>query len=346
MPKLPKLPKFNIGNKNKNTGNRDVWVFAEVLRGRLSPTVYELLTVGRTLADDLNQNLCAVLMGRNVKKFAKDLIRRGADIVYLIDSRNLDNYIDDNFAYALNDLVEKYRPNKFIFPASATGRGLSAKLAVYLGVGLSADATALSISKKDGMLYAERPAFGGQMMVTLSSDGKLPEMVSLRPMAYPKAQVNKKRKGKIIKKHFDTEKHFSPAKFISFIKSAAEGPDISEAQIVVAGGRGLRNAQGFKLVEELADLLGGAVGATRPAVDSGWVNYRHQIGLTGRTVKPKIYIACGISGQLHHTAGMSNSDRIIAINKDPNVPIMQMADYAVEGDAFQILPAMIAELKK
>ncbi len=332
--------------KEKKVEDKDVWIFAEVMRGRLSPTAFELLNIGRTLADNLGEKLCAVLMGKNVKKFAKELILRGADIVYIIDSRNLDNYIDDNFAFALNDLVEKYRPNKLIFPATSMGRGLSAKLAVYLGVGLSADATQLSINKKDGCMISTRPAFGGQFMVRLCSDGKLPEMVSVRPMAYEKAEINKKRKGKVIKKSFDTKKHFSPAKFVSFIKSEATGPDISEAQIVVAGGRGLKNKEGFKMVEELASLLGGAVGATRPAVDCGWINYRHQIGLTGRTVKPKLYIACGISGQLHHTAGMSSADKVIAINRDPDAPIMKEADYAVVGDVFQILPAMIAELKK
>lgn len=331
---------------SKITEHKDVWIFAEVVRGRLSPTAYEMLTIGRELADTLGQKLCAVLMGRNVKKFSKELIYRGADIVYVIDSRNLDNYIDDNFAYAMDELVEKYKPNKIIFPATAMGRALSAKLAVYFGVGLTADATALEINKSDGLLYSTRPAFGGNLMVKLSSDGKLPEMVSLRPMSYPKAARNRKLSGKVIKKSFDTKKHFSPAKFITFIKSAAAGPDIAEAEIIVAGGRGLKNKEGFKMVEELATLLGGAVGASRPAVDAGWVDYRHQIGLTGRTVKPRIIIAAGISGQLHFMAGMTSSDKIIAINKDPNAPIMKQADYAVEGDAFQILPAMISELKK
>lgn len=325
---------------------KDLWIFAEVNRGKISTTAYELLTIGRTLADELGVKLCAVLMGKGVGKFSKSLIRSGADIVYIIDSRNLDNFIDDNFTYALCDLADKYKPAKLIFPASAMGRSLAAKTAVYLDVGLSADATALSINKADGRLLATRPAFGGKMMVSLSSDGKLPEMVSVRPHSYPKPAYDRKRSGKVIKKSFDTKKHFSLAKFISFIKSTNTGPDISEAEIIVAGGRGLKTKENFKLVEELAGLLGAAVGATRPVVDAGWADYRHQVGLTGRSVKPRIFIAFGISGQLHLTAGMSGSDTIIAVNKDPNAPIMKMADYAVEGDAVQILHAMIADLRK
>lgn len=330
----------------KKTEPKDIWIYAEVLRGQLSPTAYELLNAGRAMADELGQKLCAVLLGKGVKKFAAELIERGADIVYIVDSRHLDNYMADNFAYALKDLADKYKPNKIIFPATSIGRGFSARLAADLGVGLSADATRVYINKKNGLMYAERPAFGGNMMVTLSSDGALPELVSVRPMAYEKAPRDKKRKGKIIKKRFEIKKHLSPTKFVSFIKSADTGPDISQAQVVVAGGRGLKNKEGFKLAEELARLLGGAVGATRPAVDMGLAPYRNQIGLTGRTVKPKIYIALGISGQLHHTAGMSSSDTIIAINKDPKAPIMQMADYAVEGDVFQIVPALIEELRR
>ncbi|WP_428897837.1 electron transfer flavoprotein alpha subunit [Parelusimicrobium proximum] len=347
MPKIPKIPKFNFKKKKADTPEyKDVWIFAEVLRGRLSPTAFELLHIGRQLADKLEQRLCAVLMGKSVSKFSRELIKHGADIVYTIDSRNLDNYIDDNFSSALVGLVNKYKPNKFLFPATTIGKGVSAKAAVLLNTGLTADATDLEVDEETGNIHATRPTFGGNLMAVITCPKARPEMYSVRPLFYPKAEKMPKRKGKVIKKSFDTKKYFSPAKFISFVKTAGGGPDISEAEIIVAGGRGLKNKEGFAMISELASLLGGAVGATRPAVDMGWADYRHQIGLTGRTVKPRVIIACAISGQLHFTSGMSGADVIIAINKDPDAPMMKMAHYAVEGDAFDILPEIIKGLKK
>lgn len=323
---------------------KNVWIFAEVNHGKLSPTAYELLNAGRKLADDLGEKLCAVLLGSGVEKFAEQLFEYGADVVYVCDDAHLENYVDDVYAKTLAAMIAQYKPNKFLLPATNMGRSLSAKTAVFAGTGLTADATEVLINKEDGQLHATRPTFGGNLMATITCKRTRPEMCSLRPMSYEKAQRQAGRKGELIKFPFDAQKYTSLAKFVEFIKNEGEGLDLSEAEIIVAGGRGLGKAEGFALLKKLADRLGGAVAASRAPVDNGWIDYRYQIGLTGRTVKPKVYIACGISGQIQHMAGMSGADVIVAINKDPQAPIMKMANYAVEGDLYDVIPAMLEDL--
>ena len=325
--------------------SKNVWIFAQAQRGKLSPTAYELLTAGRQLADSLHEKLCAVLIGFEVAPLAQDLIAHGADVVYGCDDPALENYIDDVYAHVLADLVAQYKPNKFLIPATNMGRALSAKTAVFVGTGLTADATEVSIHKEDGQLYATRPTFGGNLMATITCAKTRPEMCSLRPMSYEKAPKQPGRIGEIIEVPVDTGKYTgSLAKFVQFIKSKGDGLDLSEAEIIVAGGRGVGNKEGFKLLEKLAARLGGAVGASRGPVDSGWIDYRYQIGLTGRTVKPKLYIACGISGQIQHMAGMSGANVIVAINKDPDTPMMKAAHFALEGDLYEVIPAMLEAL--
>lgn len=324
---------------------KNVWIFAQAQRGKLSPTAYELLTAGRKLADDLHEKLCAVLLGHNVQNFAQDLINHGADVVYVCDDKALENYMDDTYARVLADMVAQYKPNKFLIPATNMGRSLSAKTAVFVGTGLTADATDVTINAEDGQLYATRPTFGGNLMATITCAKTRPEMCSLRPMAYEKAPAQPGRKGDVIEHKIDAQKYISPlAKFVEFIQSKEGGLDLSEAEVIVAGGRGVGSKDGFKLLEKLAARLGGAVGASRGPVDSGWIDYRYQIGLTGRTVKPKLYIACGISGQIQHMAGMSGANVIVAINKDPNAPIMKAAHFALEGDLHEVIPAMLETL--
>lgn len=324
---------------------KNVWIFAQAQRGKLSPTAYELLTAGRKLADDLHEKLCAVLLGHNVKNFAQDLIDHGADIVYVCDDPALENYMDDTYARVLADMVAQYKPNKFLIPATNMGRSLSSKTAVLVGTGLTADATDVTINTADGQLHATRPTFGGNLMATITCAKTRPEMCSLRPMAYEKAPAQPGRKGEVIAFKIDAKKYISPlAKFVEFIQSKEGGLDLSEAEVIVAGGRGVGSKEGFKLLEKLAARLGGAVGASRGPVDSGWIDYRYQIGLTGRTVKPKLYIACGISGQIQHMAGMSGANVIVAINKDPDAPMMKAAHFALEGDLNEVIPAMLEVL--
>lgn len=323
---------------------KNVWILAEVNHGKLSPTAYELLNAGRTLADVLGEKLCAVLLGSGVEKFAAELFEYGADSVYVCDDAHLANYVDDVYAKTLAAMIAQYKPNKFLLPATNMGRSLSAKTAVFAGTGLTADATEVLINKEDGQLHATRPTFGGNLMATITCKKTRPEMCSLRPMSYEKAARVAGRKGEIVKFSFDAKKYTSLAKFIEFIKNEGEGLDLSEAEVIVAGGRGLGKPEGFALLKKLAERLGGAVAASRAPVDNGWIDYRYQIGLTGRTVKPKVYIACGISGQIQHMAGMSGADVIVAINKDPQAPIMKVANYAVEGDLYDVIPAMLEAL--
>lgn len=324
---------------------KNVWIFAQVQRGKLSPTSFELLTAGRKLADDLGEKLCAVLLGHQVEPFAKELFEGGADIVYVCDDPALENYVDDVYAKTLAGMVAEFKPNKFLLPATNLGRSLSAKTAVFVGTGLTADATEVLINKEDGQLYATRPTFGGNLMATITCAHTRPEMCSLRPMSYEKAARQPGRTGEVVHFKFDPAKYTSLAKFLQFVKSEGDGLDLSEAEVIVAGGRGVGKPEGFALLKKLADRLGGAVAASRAPVDSGWIDYRYQIGLTGRTVKPKLYIACGISGQIQHMAGMSGSDVIVAVNKDPEAPIMKVANYAVQGDLYEVIPAMLDVLK-
>lgn len=324
---------------------KNVWVFAEVLHGKLSPTAFELLNIGNIAAKDLNENLCAVLTGYDVKKFAGELIERGAKEVFVIESAELKYFIDDIYAKVLTDLIKKYKPNKFLLPATVIGRSLSAKTAILANTGLTADATSVEIDKSTGLMRVTRPTFGGNLMATIVCKNHRPEMTTLRPLTYPPREADKSLKGKITEYPFESGKYTSPVKFTEFIKEEAGEIDIGAAEVIVSGGRGLGKPEGFKLISDLAHNLGGAVGASRSAVDSGWIAYRHQVGLTGRTVKPKIYIACGISGQVQHMAGMSSSDTIVAINKDADAPLMKQADFALCGDLYEIIPELIKELK-
>ncbi len=324
---------------------KNVWIFAQAQRGKVSPTAYELLTAGRKLADELGEKLCAVLVGFEVAPFAQDLIEHGADRVYVCDDPALENYLDDTYARILTDMVRTYKPNKFLLPATNMGRALSAKTAVFVGTGLTADATDVSIHTDDGQLYATRPTFGGNLMATITCAKTRPEMCSLRPMAYEKAVAQPGRKGEVIEVACEPTKYPAPlAQFVQFIQRKDGGLDLSEAEVIVAGGRGVGSKEGFKLLEKLAARLGGGVAASRGPVDSGWIDYRYQVGLTGRTVKPKLYIACGISGQIQHMAGMSGANVIVAINKDPQAPMMKAAHYALEGDLHEVIPAMLAAL--
>lgn len=323
---------------------KNVWILAEVNHGKLSATALELLRAGRQLADALGEKLCAVMLGYQVEKFIPELFEYGADTVYVCDDAHLQNYVDDVYAKTLAAMVREYKPNKFLLPATNMGRSLSAKTAVFVGTGLTADATDVKINAEDGQLYATRPTFGGNLMATITCKNTRPEMCSLRPMAYEKAARVSGRRGEVVNFPFQADKYTSLAKFVEFIKNDGDGLDLSEAEVIVAGGRGLGKAEGFALLKKLAQRLGGAVAASRAPVDSGWIDYRYQIGLTGRTVKPKVYIACGISGQIQHMAGMSGADVIVAINKDPQAPIMKVANYAVEGDLYEVIPAMLEAL--
>ena len=324
---------------------KGVWVYAEQRHGEISSVVYELLNKGSELAKTLNVSLSAILIGSNISAKAQDLINRGADKVYVYDDPILAEFQDDPYSCILADLIKEEKPEIVLMGATNIGRSFASRVAAKIYTGLTADCTALEIDPETRNLMQTRPAFGGNIMATILTPRHRPQMATVRHKVFKEAKVQEGRTGEVINKTVDAQKIINRTKFIGFFKDQSADVNISDADIIVSGGRGLGNPEGFKLIKELADLLGGAVGASRAAVDADWIPYSHQVGQTGRTVAPKIYIACGISGQIQHMVGMSSSDTIIAINKDKDCPMMQTATYSLVGDLYEIIPAIIKEIK-
>ena len=324
---------------------KGVWVYAEQRHGEISSVVYELLNKGSELAKTLNVPLSTILIGSNISAKAQDLINRGADKVYVYDDPILAEFQDDPYSCILADLIKEEKPEIVLMGATNIGRSFASRVAAKIYTGLTADCTALEIDPETRNLMQTRPAFGGNIMATILTPRHRPQMATVRHKVFKEAKVQEGRTGEVINKTVDAQKVINRTKFIGFFKDQSADVNISDADIIVSGGRGLGNPEGFKLIKELADLLGGAVGASRAAVDADWIPYSHQVGQTGRTVAPKIYIACGISGQIQHMVGMSSSDTIIAINKDKDCPMMQTATYSLVGDLYEIIPAIIKEIK-
>ena len=324
---------------------KGVWVYAEQRHGEISSVVYELLNKGSELAKTLDVPLSAILIGSNISAKAQDLINRGADKVYVYDDPILAEFQDDPYSCILADLIKEEKPEIVLMGATNIGRSFASRVAAKIYTGLTADCTALEVDLETRNLMQTRPAFGGNIMATILTPRHRPQMATVRHKVFKEAKVQEGRTGEVINKTIDAQKIINRTKFIGFFKDQSADVNISDADIIVSGGRGLGNPEGFKLIKELADLLGGAVGASRAAVDSDWIPYSHQVGQTGRTVAPKIYVACGISGQIQHMVGMSSSDTIIAINKDKDCPMMQTATYSLVGDLYEIIPAIIKELK-
>lgn len=323
-----------------------VWVFAECEENKLSSITFELLGKARKLAEDLNTHCAAVLLGYNVKNLTDSLIKRGADIVYLVDHPALLHYTSETYANTISDLVKRFKPEIFLAGATTLGRSLVSRIAVSVRTGLTADCTGLDIDKDKKILVQTRPAFGGNIMARIVCTSYRPQMSTVRHKVMPEAAIDENHQGKIVEVDFD-EKFIDPrVKFLDFIKEQISTVNLSEANIIVSGGRGLKSAENFKIIEELAEALGAAVGSSRACVDAGWIPYSHQVGQTGRTVNPKIYIACGISGQIQHLVGMQSSKTIIAINSDPDAPIFKVADYGIVGDLFTVIPLLTKKIKQ
>ena len=311
---------------------KDVWVFAEQHDGEIQSITFELLGEGRKLADSLGMKLCAVLLGSKIEAKCQDLIARGADKVYLVDRPELAHFQDESYANVLIDLVKRHKPNVFLCGASTIGRSLVSRVAVRVNAGLTADCTALAIDPKTKNLLQTRPAFGGNIMATIETPNARPQMATVRHKVMKEAEANPARKGEVSMQTIEEVLLQSRAKRLKFVPEVETTMNIAEANIIVSGGRGLQTSENFALLRELADVIGGGVGASRAAVDSNWIPYSHQVGQTGKTVCPKIYIAVGISGQIQHLAGMQSSDIIVAINKDPDAPIFKVATYGIVGD--------------
>ncbi|MDP2922306.1 MAG: electron transfer flavoprotein subunit alpha [Candidatus Omnitrophota bacterium] len=325
---------------------KDVWVFVERERDKISGVSFELLGKARDLAKDLHCKVVAVFLGYNIKDKAQLLIQRGADKVILVEKKELDNFISENYASVISHLINKYKPEVFLAGATTCGRSLVSRIAVKIYTGLTADCTGLDIDKVKRLLIQTRPAFGGNIMAQIITPNYRPQMATVRHKVMLELEPDTKRKGEVIEEILDGQFIDSRIKFIDFIQEEIVKVNLADADIIVSGGRGLTDGKNFTLIKELADALGGAVGSSRAAVDSGWISYSHQVGQTGRTVAPKIYIACGISGQIQHLVGMQSSKIIVAINKDPDAPIFRVANYGIVGDIFKIIPLLIKKLKE
>jgi electron transfer flavoprotein alpha subunit len=323
-----------------------VWVYAEHRHGRIAPVAYELLGIGRQLADKRGVPLSAVLLGSGLGDKPLQLIAHGADRVYTADDEALAVFTDEPYGNILTDLIREHRPEIVLAGATAIGRSVIPRVATMLGTGLTADCTELDIREEDGVLLQTRPAFGGNIMATIICPHTRPQMATVRPMVMKPMPFDIKRTGEIIAVAPARTRLASRVRVLRSVLEETEQVNLTEADIVVAGGRGLENEKGFALVHELAKALGGAVAASRAAVDSGWIPYPHQVGQTGKTVCPKIYITCGISGAIQHVVGMRSSETIIAINKDPEAPIFDVATYGLVGDLFEILPKLTEKLKE
>jgi len=325
---------------------RDVWVFCEQKRGVIQSISYELLGEGRKLADKLKTRLCAVLLGEDMEKNVDDLYARGAEIIYLIDSPKLKHYQDEPYTNVLVKLIHEYKPEVFLCGATIIGRSLISRVAVKINAGLTADCTGLDIDEKERLLLQTRPAFGGNIMATIISPNHRPQMSTVRHKVMKEAVPDPSLKGKLIKKNYEDKLFFSRTKLLDLVEEIEETVNLAEADVIVSGGRGVAGPENFNIIKELAKVLNGAVGASRSAVDAGWIPYSHQVGQTGKTVCPKIYIACGISGQIQHLIGMQSSKIIVAINKDPEAPIFKIATYGIVGDLFEVVPALTKKFQE
>lgn len=349
------------------TEYNNVWVYTEQRNGKLMNVALELLGEGHRLSREISDDtkVCAILVGNNVGHLVEELYAYGADKVYLAEDQLLENYTTDGYTKVMTDAINEYKPEIVIFGATHIGRDLAPRIAARLDTGLTADCTRLDINVANYMDYLEknttatmagldrqdkstglkqtRPAFGGNLMATIVCPRTRPQMSTVRPGVMSKLDKRVGANGELIKLDITLVKEDIRVEVVEVVKAAKEIVSLAEANIICSGGRGLGDASGFALIEEFARKVGGVVGASRAAVDAGWIDHSHQVGQTGTTVKPNIYFACGISGAIQHLAGMQSSDVIVAINKDPDAPIFQVADYALVGDLSKIIPEIIAQ---
>lgn len=321
-----------------------VWVFAEQREGQLQKVSLELLGEGRKIADKLGSKLTALLIGNKVQNLVEDLSRHGADEVLVVDAPELERYTTDGYTKAICELANAKKPNIIFIGATFIGRDLGPRVAARLETGLTADCTSLDVDVESGDLLATRPAFGGNLMATIVCPDHRPQMATVRPGVFEKLPLGE-NDATVENVEIKFNSNDIRTKIVEIIKEHKDIVDISEANVLVAGGRGIGSEENFKMLKELAEVMNGSIAASRAAVEKGWVDKDYQVGQTGKTVRPNIYVACGISGAIQHAAGMQDSDMIIAINKDANAPIMKIADYAIVGDVNKVVPEFIAQLK-
>ena len=355
---------------NKFDDYKHIWVFVEQRQGKLMNVALELLGEAHRLAAQIGDDtkVGALLVGDGVQGLEKECFEYGADRVYLINDPLLKNYTTDAYTKVITDAVNEYKPEIFLYGATHIGRDLAPRVAGRLNTGLTADCTHLDVSVAHYIKFAEenttlntatlnpddpdkglkmtRPAFGGNLMATIICPNTRPQMSTVRPGVMSKIEKREGFEGEVIEVKHNLTKDDIKVDVVEVVKAAHELVSLTDADIIVSGGRVLGDASGFKLLQEFADKVGGVVGSSRAAVDAGWIDHSHQVGQTGTTVKPKIYFACGISGAIQHLAGMQNSDIIIAINKDGDSPIFEVADYGIVGDLYKVIPEIMKEWDK
>lgn len=335
-------------NENKTPeleSYKGVMVFAEQREGKLLNVAFELLGKGRMLADNLGVELSAILLGKDIENLSAELIAQGADKVYVADSPVLENYRTEAYTAVISDQINKVKPEILIVGATYIGRDLAPRIAKRLTTGCTADCTGLDIDEKDKLLIQTRPAFGGNLMASIICPNHRPQMCTVRPGVMIPSEKDTSRKGEIVKVEVTLKEDDIDTKVIDVVKEGKKAVNLEDASAIVSGGRGMGAAEDFNILQELCDVIGAELGASRDAVDAGWIDHDHQVGQTGKTVHPHLYIAAGISGAIQHTAGMRDSRVIVAINSDPNAPIFKVADYGVVGDLHDIIPALTKELK-
>ncbi|MBU2516806.1 MAG: electron transfer flavoprotein subunit alpha [Proteobacteria bacterium] len=338
------VPEVERAQDDRAAQAKGVWVFAEQRGGQMPEVVAELLGQGRRLARELDVELGAVLLGHGLDGMAGELFALGADVVYLADDLRLAEFNDDIYCTVLARLIAEHRPEVFLAGATSLGRSLIPRVATAAATGLTADCTGLAIDPDKRLLLQTRPAFGGNIMATIICPDARPQMATVRPRVMKRGGRQDGRQGRLVAVSLTPEDR-AATQVLEVVQALDEQVNLTGAEVVVTGGRGLGGPEGFDLVRQLATALGGVVGATRGAVDSEWIGHAHQVGQTGRTVAPKLYIALGVSGAVQHLVGMQGSDNIVAVNNDPNAPIFDVAHYGIVGDLFEVAPAMLNRLK-
>ncbi|MHA2312813.1 MAG: FAD-binding protein [Candidatus Thorarchaeota archaeon] len=325
---------------------KDVWVWCETNEGRLRSVAYELVTKGRELADKLGEDVVAVLIGHETEHLAESLIHQGADKVLVVDDKSFEHYTTDAFTIAMVTLIAPRKPSVVLYGATSNGRDLAPRIAARMALGLTADCTGLDIDD-ERQLVQTRPAFGGNIMAEILCPYTRPQMATVRPNVFKPSERDESRNGEIEKVEIKIGANQIRTRVLETVKEVVEGmKSVEESDIVVCAGRGIKDPSNLALPRELASLLDAAVGGSRPIVDLGWLPPSQQVGQSGRTISPHLYFALGISGAIQHCAGMSSSDIIVAVNKDPEAPIFEIADFGIVGDIFEVIPAFIEEIKQ
>lgn len=336
-----------INKDNNSTDYSGLMVYIEQTNGTAKDVGYELLGQARQLANKMNTKVSCVVVGANISWLADDLIAAGADIVYLVQDEIFAHYTTDGYTHAVCEVVKQYKPEGILIGATIDGRDLAARVAARLNTGLCADCTSIDFDEATGLIAWTRPALGGNIMATILCPQHRPQMGTVRPKVFKKPEPDATRQGQVIDVKIKTQDVEIRTKLLEIVNICATTVcSIEDAEIICAGGRGMGCKENLAMLEELAGLLGGAVAGSRAIVDAGWLPHLFQVGQTGKTVAPKIYFACGISGAIQHLAGMSGSDIVIAINKDSNAPIFKVADYGIVGDVKEVLPALIKEIRQ